>query len=195
MRVDAIRQLREQVSGPVLTAGDAGYDDARAVHNGVFDRFPRVIVRAEQVSDVVDAVNFAHESGIELSVKGGGHSAPGFGVNDDGLVIDLSLIHGVQVDPQGAGPRWRGHHVGRVQRGHLCVRSGHHGRDRLHYRYRRPYPRRRYRLPGPGARPVDRQLALGPGRYRRRSGENGERTATPGPVLGPPGAVGAISVS
>ncbi len=101
MRVDAIRQLREQVSGPVLTAGDAGYDDARAVHNGMFDRFPRVIVRAEQVSDVVDAVNFARESGIELSVKGGGHSALGFGVNDDGLVIDLSLLHGVQVDPQG----------------------------------------------------------------------------------------------
>jgi FAD/FMN-containing dehydrogenase len=105
VRVDAIRQLREQVSGPVLTAGDAGYDDARAVHNGMFDRFPRVIVRAEQVSDVVDAVNFARESGIELSVKGGGHSAPGFGVNDDGLVIDLSLLHGVQVDPQGRRAR------------------------------------------------------------------------------------------
>jgi FAD/FMN-containing dehydrogenase len=105
VRVDAIRQLREQVSGPVLTAGDAGYDDARAVHNGMFDRFPRVIVRAEQVSDVVDAVNFARESGIELSVKGGGHSAPGFGVNDDGLVIDLSLLHGVQVDPQGGRAR------------------------------------------------------------------------------------------
>ncbi len=105
MNAAAIDQLREQVSGPVLTAGDAGYDEARAVHNGMFDRCPKVIVRVEQVSDVVDAVNFARDGGLELSVKGGGHSAPGFGTNDDGVVIDLSLLHGVQVDPQGRRAR------------------------------------------------------------------------------------------
>ena len=68
--------------------------------------------KAEQVADVVDAVNFARDGGLELSVKGGGHSAPGFGTNDDGVVIDLSLLRGVQVDPQarraraGGGTTW-----------------------------------------------------------------------------------------
>ena len=105
MKVDFVDQLRDRVSGPVLVAGDPGYDDARRVHNGMFDRYPKVIVQAEQLTDVVDAVNFARDGGFELSVKGGGHSAPGFGANDDGVVIDLSLLRGVQVDPQAARAR------------------------------------------------------------------------------------------
>ena len=112
MRPDAVEQLRDQVSGPVLTADDPGYEEARMVHNGMFDRRPKVIVKAEQVADVVDAVNFARDGGLELSVRGGGHSAPGFGTNDGGVVIDLSLLRGVQVDPQagraraGGGTTW-----------------------------------------------------------------------------------------
>jgi FAD/FMN-containing dehydrogenase len=112
MSSNGLEQLKDRVSGPVLTAGDPGYDDARRVHNGMFDRHPKVIVKAERVADVVDAVNFARDAGLELSVKGGGHSAPGFGTNDDGVVIDLSLLHGVQVDPQagraraGGGTTW-----------------------------------------------------------------------------------------
>src|SRR5690242_1936431 len=107
-----IEQLREQVRAPVLTADDAGYDENRGVHNGMFDRRPRVIVRPEQVADVVAAVNFARESGLDLSVKGGGHSAPGFGANDDGVVIDLSLMRHVHVDARartalaGGGATW-----------------------------------------------------------------------------------------
>ena len=112
MSSKAVDQLKDRVSGPVLTADDPGYEEARTVHNGMFDRHPRVIVKAEQVTDVVDAVNFARDSGLELSVKGGGHSAPGFGTNDDGVVIDLSLLHDVQVGPQagraraGGGTTW-----------------------------------------------------------------------------------------
>ncbi len=112
MKVDFIGQLRDRVSGRVLVGGDPGYDEARTVHNGMFDRYPRVIVQPEQVTDVVDAVNFARDGGLELSVKGGGHSAPGFGTNDDGVVIDLSLFRSVQVDPQagraraGGGATW-----------------------------------------------------------------------------------------
>ena len=112
MSPDAVEQLRDRVLGPVLTAKDAGYEDARMVHNGMFDRHPEVIVKAEQVSDVVDAVNFARDGGLELSVRGGGHSGPGFGTNDGGVVIDLSLLRGVQVDPQagraraGGGTTW-----------------------------------------------------------------------------------------
>jgi FAD/FMN-containing dehydrogenase len=93
--------LREQVRAPVITADDPGYDEARAVQNGMFDRRPKVIVRAEQVADVIAAVSFARESGLDLSIRGGGHSAPGFGTNDGGVVIDLSLMRHVQVDPGG----------------------------------------------------------------------------------------------
>src|SRR6266550_697250 len=94
-----IDQLREQVRCPVVSADDAGYDEARRVHNGMFDRRPRAVVRAEQVADVIAAVNFARENGLDLAVRGGGHSAPGFGTNDDGLVIDLSLMRHLHVDP------------------------------------------------------------------------------------------------
>jgi FAD/FMN-containing dehydrogenase len=99
MAKPSIEGLREQVRAPVITADDRGYDEARAVQNGMFDRRPKVIVRAEQVADVIAAVTFARESGLDLSIRGGGHSAPGFGTNDGGLVIDLSLMRHVQVDP------------------------------------------------------------------------------------------------
>jgi len=112
MSKPTIEQLREQVRAPVITAEDPGYDEARAVHNGMFDRRPKVIVRAEQVADVMAAVNFARDTGLDVSIKGGGHSAPGFGTNDDGAVIDLSLMRHVHVDPRartaraGGGATW-----------------------------------------------------------------------------------------
>src|SRR6201993_1637197 len=99
MSKPSVEELRAGVRAPVLTAADAGYDEARAVHNGMFDKRPAVIVRAEQAADVVGAVNFARDAGLDLSVKGGGHSAPGFGTNDGGVVIDLSLMRYVHVDP------------------------------------------------------------------------------------------------
>ena len=100
MSQPTVEQLREQVRAPVITAGDPGYDEGRTVHNGMFDKRPKVIVRPEQVADVVAAVNFARDAGLDLSVKGGGHSAPGFGTNDGGMVIDLSLMRHVHVDPR-----------------------------------------------------------------------------------------------
>ena len=108
----AVSELREQVRAPVITADDPGYDDARAVWNAMSDRRPLAIVRAEQVADIIGAVNFARDGGLELSVRGGGHSAPGFGTNDAGVVIDLSLMRHVNVDPQartaraGGGATW-----------------------------------------------------------------------------------------
>jgi FAD/FMN-containing dehydrogenase len=93
-----IGQLREQLRGAVITADDPGYDEARAVHNGMFDKRPKAVIRAEQVPDVIGGVNFAREAGLDLSVRGGGHGAPGFGTNDGGVVIDLSLMCGVHVD-------------------------------------------------------------------------------------------------
>jgi FAD/FMN-containing dehydrogenase len=107
-----IEQLRAEVRAPVLTSADPGYDEARAVHNGMFDKHPLVIVRPEQAADVIGAVNFARDAGLDLSIKGGGHSGPGFGTNDGGVVIDLSLMRYVHVDPAdrtartGGGATW-----------------------------------------------------------------------------------------
>ena len=91
--------LRESVRGQLLTAGDDGYDQARAVHNGMFDKRPLAVLRAEQVADVIAGVNFARDNGLELSVRGGGHRGPGFGTNDGGLVIDMAPMRTVRVDP------------------------------------------------------------------------------------------------
>src|SRR5882757_8392474 len=112
MAKPTVSDLREQVRAPVLAADDPGYDPARAVWNAMSDRRPLAIVRAEQVADVIGAVNFAREGGLELSVRGGGHSAPGFGTNDDGVVIDLAQLRHVHVDPDartaraGGGATW-----------------------------------------------------------------------------------------
>src|SRR4249920_3225477 len=84
--------LRETVRGRVITAEDQGYDEARAVHNGMFDRHPLAVLQAEQVGDVVAAVKFAGEHGLDLSVRGGAHSGPGFGTSEGGIVIDMSLM-------------------------------------------------------------------------------------------------------
>src|SRR6476661_9820133 len=92
--------LREQVRGEVITAGDAGYDEARAVHNGMFNKLPLAVLRAQQVADVIAGVNFARDNDLDLSIRDGGHSAPGFGTNDGGLVIDMSPMRTVHVDPR-----------------------------------------------------------------------------------------------
>ena len=87
---EVVQPLREQARGRVITAEDDGYDEARMVHNGMFDRHPLAVLKAEQVGDVIAAVNVAREHGLDLSVRGGGHSGPGFGTNDGGVVIDMS---------------------------------------------------------------------------------------------------------
>lgn len=112
MSVPGLDELKEQVRGQVVTADDADYDAARAVWNGMFDRRPLAVLRAEQVANVVAGVNFARDNSLELSVRGGGHSAPGFGTNDGGLVIDLSPMRHVHVDAKrrtarsGGGATW-----------------------------------------------------------------------------------------
>ena len=96
---EARQVFMEGVRGVVLTTGDPGYDDARAIWNGLIDRRPALIVQCTGAADVVDAVNFARERGLLLSVKGGGHNVAGNAVNDGGLVIDLSQMRGVHVEP------------------------------------------------------------------------------------------------
>jgi FAD/FMN-containing dehydrogenase len=103
-----IDQLRERVRGPVVGPDDEGYDEARAVYNAMIDRRPAVVVRAANAGDVMAAVDHARENGLDLSVRGGGHSVPGFGTNDGGVVIDLSGMRGVRVDPDARTARAEG---------------------------------------------------------------------------------------
>src|SRR5690242_2837019 len=85
--------------GRLLMPGDAGYDTARTVWNAMVDRRPRMIVRAAGVADVVAAVRLARELDLEIGVRCGGHNAAGFAVPDGGLMIDLTLMGGVRIDP------------------------------------------------------------------------------------------------
>ena len=93
------QELAGSFNGSLLRPDDAGYDDVRAVHNGLVDRRPGLIARCHNVADVRDAVVFGRDSGLEISVRGGGHNVAGLAVTDGGLMIDLSLMRGVDVDP------------------------------------------------------------------------------------------------
>ncbi|MEO6197294.1 MAG: FAD-binding oxidoreductase, partial [Dehalococcoidia bacterium] len=95
-----IDMLRERAHGQVITADDAAYDEARKVYNAMIDKRPSVIIRAADVTDVMAGVDYARENGLDLSIRGGSHSVPGFGTCDDGVVIDLAGMNGVRVDPR-----------------------------------------------------------------------------------------------
>jgi FAD/FMN-containing dehydrogenase len=100
--------LRSQVVGDVVAPGDETYNDARKVYNSMIDRRPAVVVRCLNASDVVVAVNFARENGLDLAVRGGSHSVPGFGTCDDGVVVDLSGMRSVTVDAKSRTARAEG---------------------------------------------------------------------------------------
>lgn len=87
------------VRGQVLWPGDPGYDEARGVYNAMIDKHPGVIVRPAGAADIIEAVNVARERGLPLAVRCGGHSIAGNGVCDDGVLVDLSSLKGVRVDP------------------------------------------------------------------------------------------------
>ncbi|QLG47819.1 FAD-binding oxidoreductase [Natrinema halophilum] len=95
----AIDGLSEGLRGEVFLPGDFGYDDARAIWNGMIDRRPALIVRAMGVSDVIAAVTFAREHDMLLAIHGAGHNIAGNAVCDDGLMLDLSAMRSVRVDP------------------------------------------------------------------------------------------------
>lgn len=100
-----IQQFAASLRGRLIRPGDAGYDEARAVWNGMIDRYPALIARCANVSDVVTAVNFAREHNLKVSVRGGGHNVAGHATNDGGLVIDLGPMNYVHVDPQARAAR------------------------------------------------------------------------------------------
>lgn len=101
-------ELAGKISGSVLHAEDAGYDDARAVHNGLIDRKPAVIVRCRTAADVVAALAVARGAGLEVSIRGGGHNVAGRAVTDGGVMIDLAEMKGITIDPEQATARVEG---------------------------------------------------------------------------------------
>jgi FAD/FMN-containing dehydrogenase len=91
--------LRSSLRGSLLIEGDVGYEEGRKLFNAMIDKHPAAIARCRDVTDVITAVKFGRELGLEVAVRSGGHNGPGFGSVDGGLVIDLSLMRGVRVDP------------------------------------------------------------------------------------------------
>ncbi len=106
------RRLAGTFSGELIGAGDAGYEDARKVYNAMIDRRPALIARCANAQDVARAIAVARESGLPVAVRDGGHNGAGFGTCDGGLVIDLSLLRDIEVDPDartvrvGGGCTW-----------------------------------------------------------------------------------------
>jgi FAD/FMN-containing dehydrogenase len=100
IEASAVEGLRSNLRGPVLTQSDAGYEEARKVWNGMIDRRPALIIQCQGVADVIAAVNFARDQGFGAAVRGGGHNAAGYAVCDDNVVIDLSAMKGIHVDPK-----------------------------------------------------------------------------------------------
>src|SRR6266540_438475 len=96
---DAVAALASRLRGGLVRSSDVGYDEVRAVWNGMVDKRPTLISRCAGTADVIASVAFAREHDLLVAVRGGGHNVAGNAVCDDGLVIDLSLMRGVRVDP------------------------------------------------------------------------------------------------
>ncbi len=99
MSDDVVTGLRTRLRGAVIARSDPGYDQARALYNGMIDKRPLAVAQCADVADVITAVNFGRDNGLAIAIRGGGHNGPGLGSVDDGLVIDLSRMRGVRVDP------------------------------------------------------------------------------------------------
>src|SRR5215210_6387796 len=108
----AVEEFKGTLRGELIQPGDSDYDEARKVYNGSINKRPRMIAHCADVADVISCVNFARENDMLLAVRGGGHNGGGLAVADDALVIDLSSMRGVRVDPEErtvrveGGARW-----------------------------------------------------------------------------------------
>ena len=103
-----IEEFKASARGELIVPDDEAYEAARKVYNGMIDKCPRLIERCADVADVIGAVNFARENDLLLAIRGGGHNGGGLGVCDDGLVIDLSAMQGIRVDPKARTVRVEG---------------------------------------------------------------------------------------
>ncbi|MDX8448307.1 FAD-binding oxidoreductase [Mesorhizobium captivum] len=99
MNDENISKFAQSLLGPLIGRDHVDYDEVRKLYNGMIEKRPLFIARCVDVADVIAAVNFGRESGLMIAIRGGGHNGAGFGSVDDGLVIDLSLMKGVRVEP------------------------------------------------------------------------------------------------
>jgi FAD/FMN-containing dehydrogenase len=99
MDPDHLASFRHRFDGGVVLPGDPEYDAARVVWNGMHDRHPAIVVRSTSPGDVIAALRFARDEELVMAVRSGGHSMPGFSTCDGGIVVDLSRMTGVTVDP------------------------------------------------------------------------------------------------
>lgn len=97
---EAIAALRVKIRGDIIQPGDPQYDTARKVYNAMIDKHPAIIIRCVDVADVSSAVAFGCEQGLDVAIRGGSHNGPGLGTVEGGLVIDLSRMRGIRVDPE-----------------------------------------------------------------------------------------------
>ena len=104
----AIGRLRKRFVGPLVLPADPEYDAARVVWNGIVDRHPAVVARCTGPGDVQEAVLFGRDNALPIAVRGGGHSVAGFSTCDGGIVVDLSGMRGVRVDPEARVARANG---------------------------------------------------------------------------------------
>src|ERR1041385_2959295 len=104
----SLDQLAPSFTGTLLPPGDAGYDEARRVHNGLIDKRPALIARCQGTADVADAVKLARTLNLEIAVRGGGHNVAGRATVDGGLMIDLAPMKGILVDAKAKRVRAQG---------------------------------------------------------------------------------------
>ena len=157
----ALTSLKTRLRGPMLLPADAGYDDSRSLWNAMIDRRPAAIARCLGAADVAACVAFAREHGIALSVKGGGHNIAGLAVAEGGLMLDMSLMRGVWVDPDARTAQVQpGCLLGDVDRETQLHGLVVGGGLRLHHGRRGPDRRRRLRVPHAPVRLDLRQRAL-----------------------------------
>jgi FAD binding domain len=163
---NSFQALGESLRGELIQPDDQRYDTARKLYNGMIDRWPRAIARCADVSDVITAVGFAREHELLLAVRGGGHNGDGLGSCDDGLVIDLSRMKGVRVDPARRTARVEGGcNLGRCRSRNAYSRAGNAQRYNFNHRRWWTHAGRGARAPDAQVRSCHRQ----PNRRRSRS--------------------------
>src|SRR5947208_666762 len=99
LNASVIKEFASQIRGEIILPGDPNYDETRKVYNAMIDKHPGMIVKCVDVADVINAVNFGRGNDLLIAVRGAGHNGGGLGLCDDGLVIDLSGIKFVRVNP------------------------------------------------------------------------------------------------